>query len=78
MKQLESNRSLITHVPSAESISRKRTYTIEQLREDGRDVQSQFIVLLSQLAAQSFTGSLQINLYEGAIRNVETIEKQKL
>lgn len=70
--------SNILTTPVHESISRKRTYTLAQLRSDFHDAQTQFIVLITQLHDTNFTGSLQFNWSDGRIVNVETIEKQKL
>jgi len=76
--KLESSRSLVSQVPISESISRKRTFTIAQLREDFKDAQTQLVVLLTQLHDENFHGSLQINFSEGRVCTVETVEKQRL
>lgn len=70
--------SLILTNPTSESISRKRTFSLASLRPDFRDAQTQFIVLLTQLHDEGFTGSLQLNFSGGTIQNVETIEKQRV
>lgn len=59
-------------------MSRKRTFTVAQLRSDYRDAQTQFIVLLTQLHDEQFTGSLTFHFNAGRICAVETIDTQKI
>ncbi len=71
-------KSDIITTPLAESISRRRTYTIAQLRSDFRDAQTQFLVLLTQLHDENFSGQLTLHFSSGRILQVETVEKQKI
>ncbi len=71
-------KSNIISTPIAESLSRRRTYTIAQLRSDFRDAQTQFLVLLTQLHDENFSGQLTLHFSSGRILQVETNEKQKL
>lgn len=66
--------------PTSESsiVSRKRTFTLAQLRTDFRDAQTQLVVLLTQLHEEGFTGQLQFNFTQGRICNVETVESHKI
>ena len=77
---MDHNRSNILTVPVAESsaVSRKRTFTLAQLRPDFRDAQTQLVVLLTQLHNEGFTGQLQCIFSIGRVCNVETVESQKL
>ena len=75
---VEPNKSLILTTPISESLTRKRTFSLAALRSDFRDAQTQFLVLITQLHEEGFTGSLQLNWSDGRIVNVETIEKQRL
>jgi hypothetical protein len=75
---LDPTKSLILTKPMSEHISRKRTYSLAQLRDDFHDAQTQFVVLITQLHEENFTGSLQLNFNNGRICNVETTEKQRV
>jgi hypothetical protein len=70
--------SAIISNPIAETISRRRTFTLAQLRADYRDAQTQFIVLLTQLHNENFTGSLTLHFNAGTVCSVETIDSQKI
>lgn len=73
-------KSAITHVPASEStiVNRRRVFTLAQLRPDYRDSQTQFLVLLTQLHEESFTGQLILNFSQGRVCNVETVESEKI
>ena len=78
IRQTSPTPSAISVAPSSESISRRRVYTIAQLRADFRDAQTQYVVLLTQLHDEQFTGSFTVHFNRGNICGVETIEHQKL
>ena len=69
---------LTNPVADSSTVSRKRTFTLAQLRPDFRDAQTQFVVLLTQLHDEGFTGQLQFNFSNGKVCNVETVESQKI
>lgn len=73
-----SGKSNILTTPISESVSRKRTFTLAQLRADYRDAQTQFIVLLTQLHDEKFTGNLTLHFNCGTVCAVETIDSQKI
>lgn len=74
---LKSN--IITNpVSDSSTVSRRRTFTIAQLRTDYRDAQTQIILLLTQMHNEGFTGQLQFNFTQGRIANVESIESRKV
>jgi hypothetical protein len=70
--------SAITSNPIAELISRKRTFTLAQVRTDYRDAQTQLVVLLTQLHEEGFTGQLLFHFQSGRVGTVETVENQKI
>ena len=78
--KVDRNQSLILTNPVADSsiVSRKRTFTLAQLRSDFRDAITQFVVLLLQLHDEKFTGQLILNFTQGRVCNVETVESQKI
>lgn len=80
IRHSQGNSSAILTNPVAESstVSRKRTFTLAQLRPDFRDAQTQLVVLLTQLHDEGFTGQLQFNFSSGRVCNVETVESQKI
>ena len=69
---------LTNPVSESSTVSRKRTFTLAQLRSDYRDAQTQLVLLLTQLHEENFTGTLSLNFHAGHIRNVETIESEKI
>lgn len=64
--------------PIAEYGSHRRVFSIAQLRADYRDAQTQFLVLLTQLHDENFSGQLTFHFSGGNILQVETVEKQKI
>jgi hypothetical protein len=81
MKSIDSTlvvKSNILTNPSSESIARRRTFTLAQLRDDYRDAQTQLVVLLTQLHDEKFTGQLSFHLLNGTVCSVETVESQKI
>lgn len=75
---LDPNKSTITQVPLAESITRERTFTVGQLRDDFRDAQTQFLLLLTQLHEEKFTGQLSLHWNNGNVLAVKVSQTQKL
>lgn len=60
------------------TVSRRRIYSIAQLRSDFRDAQTQFTLLLTQLHDENFTGQMTLNFNSGRVSNVELTESQKV
>ena len=73
-----SSNILTTPIADSSTVSRKRTFTLAQLRSDFRDAITQFVVLLLQLHDEKFTGQLILNFTQGRVCNVVTVESQKI
>ncbi len=68
----------VSIAPESETLIRRRTFLIAQLRSDSRDTQAQVLIMIAQLQSESFTGELSFHLNQGRICSVETTERQKL
>lgn len=72
--------SMISHIPLSESrrVQRERTFALVSKRPDFQDVIAQYVILLTQLHSERFTGQLTINLSQGSPNNIKLVDSHEI
>jgi len=67
-----------TPISSSVEVVRNRTFCLPHHRSDYADVISQFVVLLSQMHSEKFTGQVVLHFSQGSVNNVRVTDSKAI